>query len=98
MLGRYGWEGEGCEGAGEEGAERVRFFVPGRYSVGGAGEGVRRGGVGGVVCQGRGGLGCRVQGGVVMAVRVVVFGDEQGRFEDPGLDCLELDGRCEGGG
>ena len=34
----------------------------------------------------------------MVVIRVVVFGDEQGRFEDPGLDCLELYGRCEVGG
>ena len=40
---------------------------------------------------------CGVRG-VMVLVRVVVFGDEQGGFKNAGLDRLELYGGCEGGG
>lgn len=41
VLGRYEGEGEGCEGAGEEGPEGVVLLVAGDGVVGGAGEVVR---------------------------------------------------------
>lgn len=91
MLRRHGRERDGCEGTGEEGAERVGLFVRGGGGVRGAGEGVRWSRVCGVGC-----VGCELRGQLRRwGCGVVVFGDEQGGFENPGLDGLDFDGGGE---
>lgn len=96
VLRRDGGEGEDGQRSGEEGAEGVVLFVAGDGVVGGAGEVVRE------CCGGRGRrVGCwvrRRRWGAAVLGGVVVFGDEEGGFEDAGLDRFELDGGGEGGG